>query len=640
MSDFPPMSLQIKPVQAQQPDPLQTLNQLMTIQGHMLDNTKKMNEQKSLMELGQIIATTDPEKQAEAIAQSRAAIYNPQAVHSFIESKKSIVEIARERLAMTNSGVLNWGHDMAQMMSDPDLSPEKAQALIMARAAAYTDPVARQKYLDTAAARHESIFSDWPSREEQLRDPNALPNAQARARQRIDGQVAGAVGTWDAISSAARGGSFVREGGITYKDPLGRGPPVQTPPTRPSPLVPPNASPAPGPPPVVIDPLSGMAAPAGSANALAPPVGPDSAAPAEAAPNALAPPGATDPAAPAPVSVEPLAGQAAPAEIGSGQSAPPSAAAPASPGTYAPPPPPGVSPYLNPRTGQPVWGHGADTYSKVAPWGGPTEIALSDGRLLSTKPYEQLTKLKPRNYEDSGKAIWDASDQKLIEKADEEFGKEGVANENNHRLLGQIATMRDNFNTLHRIGGWAEPGAYMAQKHQIYQAVKDIANTFGIDIPGIKEGEMPTAQMVYEGINKIAIGMGYAATSTAFPGQREAMQTIQTSLGMVPNGAMSFRGASYVMRGMEAMAQRAIDQYTFKTNFRVANGHVVGSDGSFNKDHSIKQMSEDVGREFGIGPDGFGGGRHGAERARDALYRGYITQQEFDELAAPRPARR
>ena len=646
MSDFPPMSLQIKPVQAQQPDPLQTLNQLMTIQGHMLDNTKKMNEQKSLMELGQIIATTDPEQQAEAIARSRAAIYNPQAVHSFIESKKSIVEIARERLAMTNSGVLNWGHDMAQMMSDPDLSPEKAQALIMSRAASYTDPVARQKYLDTAAARHESIFADWPSREEQLRDPNALPNAQARARQRIDGQVAGAVGSWDAIASAARGGTPVREGGMTYKDPLDRGPPVRMYPVRPgSPLTPPPAAPAPVAP-VTIDPLSGMAAPAGGANALAPPGGPAAAAPADDSANALAPPGAPDAAAPPPVSIEPLAGTAAPAgaEVGSGQSMPPpAAAAPAptvpAPGTFAPPPPPGVSPYLNPRTGQPVWGHGADTYSKVADWGGPTEIALSDGRLLSSQPYERLAKLKPTEMKDDGTLLYkNPADQKMVDKLDEEFGKEGVANENNHRLLGQIATMRDNFNILHKLGGWAEPGAYQDLKLQFYQAVKDIANVVApdADIPALREGKAPTWEMALEGIRKIGIGMGYAATSQAFPGQREAMQTIQTSLGMVPNGAMSFRGANYVMRGMEMLAQRAIDQYTFKTNFRAANGNLYDADNAFNKEHSIRRMSEDVGREFGVGPDGFGRGEHGGERARDALYRGYITEREFDAHFAPR----
>lgn len=656
MSDFPPMSLQIKPVQAQQPDPLQTLNQLMTIQGHMLDNTKKMNEQKSLMELGQIIATTDPEKQAEAIAQSRAAIYNPESVRAFIESKKGIVEIARERLAMTNSGVLNWGHDMAQMMSDPDLSPEKAQALIMARAAAYTDPVARQKYLETAAARHESIFADWPSREEQLRDPNALPNAQVRARQRIDGQVAGAVGSWDAIASAARGGTPVREGGLTYKDPLDRGPPVRMYPVKPgSPLTPPPATPAPVAP-VTIDPLSGMAAPAGGANALAPPGGPAAAAPTDDSANALAPPGAPDAAAPPPVSIEPLAGQAAPAgaEVGSGQSMPPpAAAAPAvpAPGTYAPKPPPGVSPYLNPRTGQPVWGHGADTYSQVAPWGnksaaypegnGPREIALGDGRLLSSKPYESLAKLKPTEMKDDGTLLYkNPADQKMVDDLDAEFRKEGVSNENNHRLLGQITTMRDNFNTLHRIGGWAEPGAYLGMKHQIYEALKDLGNTFGVDIPVLKSGEMPTAQMVFQGINKISTQMGYAATSTAFPGQREAMQTIQTSLGMVPNGAMSFRGANYVMRGMEMLAQRAIDQYTFKTNFRAANGNLFDADNAFNKEHSLKRMSEDVGREFGVGPDGFGSGEHGAERLRDALYRGYIDQKEYDEHSAPRRARR
>lgn len=641
MSDFPPMSLQIKPVQAQQPDPLQTLNQLMQIQGHMLDNTKKMNEQRSLMDLGQIIATTDPENQAEAIARSRAAIYNPQAVHSFIESKKSIVDIARERLAMTNSGINNWGHDMAQLMSDPDISPERAQALIMNRAAAYTDPVARQKYLDTARSISQSIFADWPSREEQLSDPTALSRAQEKARQRIDGQVAASVGTWDAISSATRGGTFHREGGITYKDPLGRGPPVQTPPVRSSPLVPPNANPAPQAP-VVISPLSGMAVPAGGPNALAPSGGPDAAAPPPDAANALAPPGATDTGAPGPVSIEPLAGQAAPAggEVGSGQSMPPAAAAPA-PGTYAPAPPPGVSPYLNPRTGQPVWGHGADTYSKVADWGGPTEIALSDGRLLASQPYERLAKLKPTGMKDDGSLYYkNPADQKMVEKLDEEFGKEGIANENNHRLLGQIATMRDNFNMLHRIGGWAEPGAYLALKHQIYQTVKDLANTFNIPLDPVKEGAMPTAQMVFEGLNKISIGMGYAATSQAFPGQREAMQTIQTSLGMVPNGAMSFRGANYVMRGMEMLAQRAIDQYTFKTNFRAANGNLYDADNAFNKEHSIKRMSEDVGREFGVGPDGFGRGEHGAERARDALYRGYITEKEHDDAFAPQPTRR
>lgn len=622
MSDFPPMSLQIKPVQAQQPDPLQTLNQLMQIQGHMLDNTKKMNEQRSLMDLGQIIATTDPENQAEAIARSRAAIYNPQAVHSFIESKKSIVDIARERLAQTNTGINNWGHDMAQLMSDPDISPERAQALIMNRAAAYTDPVARQKYLDTARSITQSIFADWPSREEQLRDPAALSRAQEKAKQRIDGQVAASVGTWEAIREATRGGTVSPEEGIFYRNPLGRGPPQQlNPATQPSPLVPPNAAPAPVAP-VTISPLSGMAVPAEAAQA-----------------NALSPPGAPDAAAPPPISIEPLAGQAAPAgapagaEVGSGQSMPPpAAAAPAAQPPYVPQEP-GVAPPINQRTGLPVWGHGADTYSEIAPWGGPTKIALSDGRLLSNVPLTGKAGGEPINRRASGALVYDEPTSALIKEKSAEYGKEAIVNDNNHKLMGQITQMRDNFSRLHQIGGWAEPGRYMEQKAQLFGLMKDIGNTLGIDL-GQKDPNKLTAEMIYQDINKIAIQMGYAATSQAFPGQREAMQTIQTTLGMVPNGAMSFKGAMFVMRGMESMAQRMIDQYTFKGEFAKANrGNLIGWDTEFNKQHSVNELTSGVSAEFGIGPEKFGHGRIGAERARNAYNRGYITKEEFSALA-------
>lgn len=662
----------------QQNDPLHQWNQLMTIHGHMLDNKKKMDEQRALMELGQIIATTPADQQADAIAQSRAAIYAPEAVSNFINSKRGIVDIAKSRLEQTNIGIVGLGHDFAMMMSDPEITPERAQAHIMARAATYSDPVARRNYLRYANEIHNSIFEGWPTREEQLANPNALAVAQERARMRIDGKVAGALGSWEAVSEVQRGGRTVYEGNQFFRIPNRRdqAPVLQ----QPNPLVPPNAAPAPQAP-VIIEPLSGTAVPAestvgGGQNALAPPAAPDAAtAPPGGEPaNALAPPAPLEaPAAPAgaapgPVSIEPLAGQAAPAaataapaapaeapapaEVGSGQSMPPPAAtgAGARPGMGAPEPPPGVSPYLNPRTGKPVWGWGGDTYSKVAPWGtkspkypdgnGPTEIALADGRLLSSKPYEQQNTFKTDAKTAAGKPIWGEADLELIKEHDKEYMKEGVADENNHRLLGQIATMRDNFATLHAIGGWVEPGAYMDLKHQIYGALKDVGNALGIDIKTLNEGELPTAEMVYAGIKKIAIGMGYSATSTAFPGQREAMQTIQTSLGMVPNGAMSFRGAMYVMRGMEAMAQRDIDKYQFKTNYRIANGHVIGANQAFNKEHSIKDQAEEVAREFGVGPDGFGEGRYGAERLRNALARGLINQNEYDAHTAPRPARR
>jgi hypothetical protein len=445
-------------------------------------------------------------------------------------------------------------------------------------------------------------------------------------QQRVTGLYASSFGTWEAAQTAAAGGRTHVVGDSFYRESLARPgtieqmrtqrpgafppPPSEVPPPPGAAAVPPPPGAAAGPPNALAPPPAGAPAPGGPPPlAMPPPPAPDTGPPAGAPTNY----------APGAVTTEPLG---PPGE-------PPAAAAPA-PAAPAPAPAAAaqlVAPKVAPDDpNKVIWGPGASSHSKS----NGVEISQVDGKLLYRPG--TLARHTPTGFKANLTPEW-AENQPKVDGLMKEFTEKDPTHFANAEQIVQAASvLRNGYNHLQNSGlNWTKPGPGLPAKMDIYRTLNSIRELVG-GKPSIEELK---AEAGFADIQKTAIQLGFSAVSTFFPGQREAMQTIQTALDAVPGIRNTFLAGQLLTRTLEALAQREMDKYVFKSQFAKENsGNLIGWDTAFNQRHPPTRVAEAVLSEFGLGKDGFGKGAAGAARIKEAVDNKLLTwDQGRDALA-------
>jgi hypothetical protein len=129
-----------------------------------------------------------------------------------------------------------------------------------------------------------------------------------------------------------------------------------------------------------------------------------------------------------------------------------------------------------------------------------------------------------------------------------------------------------------------------------------------------------------QNILKSGIRLGYNYTKLAFGSQREAAQTIQTSLKAVPGLQNSYYGGKAMMATIGALADREIDLRNFQTewmNDPRSHGSLYGSVDEFNRQHPGAEYANKVLEQLGLNKGGFINGT----AIDKAFEEGYINEK-------------
>lgn len=622
MSDMPLTALSIGRA-SQQPAPYQNPFAVLTDFAHMQKAEQDVLQQKRSMqaqkELGETIASTPDRTQlAGKLLNHWGIAYHPELGNMITAADERMAQIYATQQTSTHQATQGLGKAMLRFALDPNPSSELFDSIVDQEAANTHDPAVRANLYKWAREAKEGLTMGLPSREEMLSDPTAAARARAIVQRRVTGLNAAAFGTWDAAQTAYGGGRLHEIGGALYRESLARPGTVEQVRTQRPGAFPPAPSEVPPPP--------GAAAGA-PPNALSPP---PAGAPGAGAPPPLAmpPPPAPDTGPPAGAPANYAPGAVTTEPLGPPGETPPAAAAPAPP---APAPAAPAAPLVAPKVAPDdpskiIWGPGASSHSLS----NGVPISQVDGRLLYRPGV--LAQHTPSGEKADGTPTW--GDQQIkVDTLSKEFAEKDPTHFANAAQITQAASsLRNAYNHLQHSGlSWTKPGPGLPAKMDIYRTLNSIRELVGGQAD-IKELQ---AEAAFGDLQKTAIRLGFSAVNTFFPGQREAMQTIQTALNAVPGIHNTFLAGQLLTRTLEALAQREMDQYQFKTQFAKENrGNLIGWDIAFNRRHPPAKVAEDVLSEFGLGKDGFGRGAAGAARIKEAVDNKLLTwEQGRDALA-------
>jgi hypothetical protein len=189
--------------------------------------------------------------------------------------------------------------------------------------------------------------------------------------------------------------------------------------------------------------------------------------------------------------------------------------------------------------------------------------------------------------------------------------------------------------------GWA--GESRVRLAQAYNTSIDWLNSQGANIDNKNKVEVGAVGSG-EAIIKSAIQLGYNFTKFSFGNQREAAQTIQTSLKAVPGLENSYYGGKLLIATVQAGAQRQIDLRNFQRqwlNDPRAHGSLEGSEEEFNRQYPGVNYANGVLAKFGLTKDGF----ESRAKIDEAFQNGWISKEtaanaqiQFTKSHSPPPA--
>jgi hypothetical protein len=630
MSDMPLTALSIGRA-SQQPAPYQNPFAVLTDFAHMQKAEQEVVQQKRTMqaqkELGETIASTPDRTQlAGKLLNHWGIAYHPDIGNMITAADERMAQIYATQQTSTHQATQGLGKAMLRFALDPNPSSELFDSIVDQEAANTHDPAVRANLYKWAREAKAGLTMGLPSREEMLSDPTASARARAMVQQRVTGLYASSFGTWDAAQAAAVGGRIHVIGDSIYRESLARPGTIEQVRTQRPGAFPPPPSEVPPPPGAAAVPPPGAAA--GPPNALSPPPG-GAPAPGGAPPLAMPPPPAPDTGPPAGAPANYAPGAVTTEPLGPPGETPPAAAAPA-PAAPAPAPAAAaqlVAPKVAPDDPNKfIWGPGASSHSLS----NGVPISQVDGRLLFRPG--TLARHRPYGETAHGTPQW-REDQPKVDGLMKEFTEKDPTHFANAEQITQAASsLRNAYNHLQYSGlDWTKPGPGLPAKMDIYRTINSIRELVGApsDLKALQ------AEASFADLSKTAIRLGFSAVSTFFPGQREAMQTIQTALNAVPGIHNTFLAGQLLTRTLEVLAQRQMDMYAFKSQFSKENrGNLIDWDIAFNQRHPPSKVAEDVLSEFGLGKDGFGKGAAGAARIKEAVDNKLLTwDQGRDALA-------
>ena len=638
--------------------PMGQLGQAVQIQHGLIENRRAQQTLQAQQRAGEVMATSSPENMFSNLAQSGVLGFVPEVGNMVTNRDNALSEINQRSTIQSTNASQAWIKTASAYAMTDNPTEEGFESIRRQFADNIADPNGRANFLRYSQDAGEALFGGLPSADAMAADPSLAARAREQLKNRAMGQIAGAVGTWDALSQFGLGGPMTTsDQGVTTYRPLS-GPPgtiqqvdiQQTPlagipAQQPSPLgaAPPAAAPAAAP-----------AAPV-APNALQPtsPLPPaDQYQPGQVQASPLAPlpmpAPAASPAAQAPAPTAAPVTTSPGAAVASGQGGPPPRNMPAgweqgspwaaAPAAQAPPPaaapPAGGGPAAPAAAAAPTRasGPGVSQYQQT-PQGVP--IAISDGKPLYAPGSLRGGSPAPPAHTSMGAPLWQQY-QKQVDDAGKKFDEVSAQEDASQKLLAQATQVRDAFNTLRQGGGLTAPGTGLPARVDAIRSWNQMMDLMGRPESKVRE------EAAYTELQKVQTQMGFTALRQFFGVSREAMQTVQTSLNAVPGGSNTFVGGQLVNRMIEAFAQRSSDQYRYENQYMLENyGSAINADIKFAQEHPITDMVNGVLKEFGMTATGFNGATRAetANNLRTATRAGYITPQQAQDLWEGKAAR-
>lgn len=317
------------------------------------------------------------------------------------------------------------------------------------------------------------------------------------------------------------------------------------------------------------------------------------------------PSGALAPPAAAPTLQAPVARGAAPSVGAASPGAAPAPAAglnpklgPSAPTVYTGPAgTSGIRPYVT-VDGKPLWD--AST-PMVAP--ASSAVAVGGARALTSQQKE-----------DNSKALdkWNAEGAKAADGA--------------QATLGSLEYLDSGLDHLHAAGGAIEPGPGGEIRLGMAKAWNTIGTALGIPPENLSFNPRDIASG--DDVMKETGRLGAQVTNFMFGQQKEAAQTIIGMTKTVPGLENSWLGGKLVTDSLRALANRAIDERNFVTEYKSRNGGtILNAEDIFNAQHPAVGYTDAVLNKYGLGA---GGWRSIADIANNRQ-NGWLNQKQAQE---------
>ncbi len=187
-------------------------------------------------------------------------------------------------------------------------------------------------------------------------------------------------------------------------------------------------------------------------------------------------------------------------------------------------------------------------------------------------------------------------------KLSEVWGGEGLKSFNNaSQSLASLKYMDNAFDTMVKGGGFLVPGAAAGFRADFAKTVNTMYQMIG------KEPPFPPEKVAsIEEMTKETKRMGLNVINQMLGGQREAAQIITGVTQSVPGIENTYLGGKLVSAGLQAAAQRVIDQRNFENLWQQRNqGNLTGAAEAFNTAHPAKDYATGVLDKMGMTEKGF-----------------------------------
>jgi hypothetical protein len=242
----------------------------------------------------------------------------------------------------------------------------------------------------------------------------------------------------------------------------------------------------------------------------------------------------------------------------------------------------------------------------------PMEFSYAGDERPMYNPSAAIRPFLPGHYDVQGAWNFDKAAQKQVDDAQEAFVKGAESAEAAQNTKAEVHYMNSEFDHLKGtvlVPGYA--GEIRTRLSMAYNTALDWLKTQDptFDPAQYKVSEQSTAAA--QGILKSAIRLGYSYTKLSFGAQREAAQTINTSLKAVPGLENSYYAGKLLLSMVESGADRELDLRNFQNVWQAdpANhGSLAGSVDEFNRQHPATGYAEKVLRRFGLDEQGFTNG--------------------------------
>lgn len=213
-------------------------------------------------------------------------------------------------------------------------------------------------------------------------------------------------------------------------------------------------------------------------------------------------------------------------------------------------------------------------------------------------------------------------------------GAKGLLNKFNDEDAKQFETVSSSMQQFQHVnqaidqlasnGGFLTPGSMGTTRLSIAKGLNTAATVLGIDKP-FPNDTVASA----EDLTKATKVMGTQLISNLLGQQREAAQTIQMSLQTVPGIENTPMGAKLIAGGLQAIAQRVIDERNFKARYLAENqGNLQNADVQFNRQHPASTYAAGVMKQYGIGAKGF----NSPQDVAKAYQQGYLSRGDAGKI--------